>query len=82
MVLVGHRKDDDGKQFFLIQNWWHKKQFIEVDEEYLIASGALITFVKTPQNGIPASFAISHGKYFELEMIDKPEGIIGEMELM
>jgi hypothetical protein len=48
----------------------------------LVASGASITFIKTPQNGIPASFATSHGKYFELEMIDKPEGIIGEMELM
>eukprot|EP01127_Copromyxa_protea_P013314 TRINITY_DN3571_c0_g2_i6.p1 TRINITY_DN3571_c0_g2~~TRINITY_DN3571_c0_g2_i6.p1 ORF type:complete len:167 (-),score=24.75 TRINITY_DN3571_c0_g2_i6:59-559(-) len=74
MVLVGHRK-----HFFLLQNWWRKKQFVELDGEYLVASGASITFIKTPQNGIPTSFAISHGKYFELEMIDKPEGIIGEM---
>lgn len=80
MVLVGHRKAEDGKQFFLLQNWWCKKQFVEVDKEYLVASGASITFVKTPQSGISSSFAIG-SKYFELEMIDKPEGIIGEMEL-
>jgi hypothetical protein len=44
----------------------------------LVASGASITFIKTPQSGIPTSFATSHGKYFELDMIDKPEGIIGK----
>jgi hypothetical protein len=43
MVLVGHRKDDTGKQFFLIQNWWFKKQFLEFDADYLIASGASIS---------------------------------------
>lgn len=31
MVLVGHR-EDKGKRHFLLQNWWYKKQFVEVDE--------------------------------------------------
>lgn len=78
MVLVGYREDKE-KRHFLLQNWWHKKQFVEVDEDYLVASAALITFIQTPQTKIPESFAISHGKYFELEAIDKPEGIVGEM---
>jgi hypothetical protein len=31
MVLIGHRKDSNGKDIFLLQNWWKDKQFIEVN---------------------------------------------------
>lgn len=31
MVLIGHRKGMDVKVFYLLQNWWKEKQFVEVD---------------------------------------------------
>ena len=30
MVLIGYRKDEHGKVFYLLQNWWKDKQFVEV----------------------------------------------------
>eukprot|EP01126_Amoeba_proteus_P040048 TRINITY_DN4251_c0_g1_i10.p1 TRINITY_DN4251_c0_g1~~TRINITY_DN4251_c0_g1_i10.p1 ORF type:complete len:273 (-),score=34.03 TRINITY_DN4251_c0_g1_i10:182-1000(-) len=78
MVLVGYREKNN-RCYFLLQNWWHKKQFVEVDKDYLVGSTAFITFIQTPQTKIPESFAINHGKYFESEAIDKPEGVVREM---
>jgi hypothetical protein len=52
MALVGHRSTN-GTQYFLLQNWWKKKQFVEVDASYLKHSGASVWFIKTPQTGVP-----------------------------
>lgn len=52
MVLVGARVDASGRRFFLLQNWWPGKQFVEVSQEYLEACGAQLHFVETPQNAI------------------------------
>jgi len=80
MALVGHRKAKDGKRNYLLQNWWKAKQFVEIDEEYLEKSGASVFFfIKTPQTEIPTNFPQVIGKYFELEAIDKPEGLCNEM---
>jgi len=79
MALVGHRTDAAGKVFYLLQNWWKHKQFVEVDEEYLENSGATIYFIKTPQTEIPTNFPKQFGKFFELELVDKPEGLCHEM---
>ncbi len=46
MVLVGFRKDANGKEFVLLQNWWALLQFVECDAEYFAASGATIYFCK------------------------------------
>jgi len=73
MALVGHRKDKNGTQFFLLQNWWKSKQFVELDESYLENCGASVYFVKTPQTTIPGNFSKHYGRFFELELIDKPE---------
>ena len=35
MLLVGIRKDKANQIFFLIQNWWERKQFIEIRNDYL-----------------------------------------------
>lgn len=78
MTLVGHRVAA-GTSFFLLQNWWEKKQFVEVDANYLKASGAYFTFIETPQTAIPSSFSYTYGKYHELEAVDKPEGQANEM---
>jgi len=67
MVLLGHRYDKiKNKQYFLLQNWWKNKQFVEVDEDYLEKCGAVITFIKTPQFSIPVQFSTNYGTYYEL----------------
>ena len=73
MVLIGARTDEKGKRFFLLQNWWKDKQFIEVDEEYLEHSSATLYYVKTPQHSIPDKFTVDYAKFAENENLDKPE---------
>lgn len=46
MVLIGARKSSTGEYFFLLQNWWEGKYFIEVSGEYMHLCDAKITFVK------------------------------------
>lgn len=46
MVLIGGRKSSVGEYFFLLQNWWEGKYFIEVSAEYMHRCNAIITFVK------------------------------------
>jgi len=79
LALVGHRQDETGRMFFLLQDWWKKKQFVEVDESYLNVSGATVYFIETPQTRVPPYFSTHAGHFFELEALDKPEGIAGEM---
>jgi len=79
MTFVGHREDAAGAPYFLLQNWWKKKQFVEVDADYLEQCGASFTFIKTPQTAIPENFAQYFALYSELECVDKPEGQANEM---
>jgi hypothetical protein len=44
MVLVGVREDKLGQGWFLLQNWWEGKQFVEMTLEYLKSSNALLYF--------------------------------------
>ena len=52
MLLVGVRIDKDDKAWFLLQNWWKEKQFVEVDYQWFLDSGAAITFVTTTPSAI------------------------------
>ena len=45
MVLVGMRKTVNDEYYFLLQNWWRGRYFIEVSCDYFAACGPLITFV-------------------------------------
>lgn len=37
MLLLGERRDKkSGKTFYLLQNWWEKSQFVELEREYLL----------------------------------------------
>jgi hypothetical protein len=75
MALVGFRNDHrTKKKYYLLQNWWEEKQFVEVDEEYLKYSGAIVYFIETPQTKIPEHFATNYASYFSLDNIDKAEG--------
>ena len=65
MLLVGFRQEFDGGShcctiglcgnrrpsatWFLLQNWWRKKQFVQVSAEYLEACEAKLTFFKEKQ---------------------------------
>ena len=73
MALVGSRRDENSNVFFLLQNWWLKKQFIEVDLEYLKACGATLYFVETPQASVPMEFPTHAGHIMQTEAIDMQE---------
>lgn len=70
MVLVGYR-EEQGKDYFLLQNWWKKKQFVEVSSSYLIASGAVIYFVTGTVSLLENNFPANDGsyEYYEAEAI-------------
>lgn len=59
-------------QFFLLQNWWAEKQFVEVDLSYLAGTGATLSFIITPQMGIPSNFTSDYLSYHE-SSLDKQE---------
>jgi hypothetical protein len=71
MALVGYRKEGSDLRF-LIQNRWVSKPFVEVSQEYLLATHAKIYFVTTPQHSIPWSFTNSLD-LVEWEMPDTAE---------
>jgi hypothetical protein len=55
MVLIGVQGTGEERKF-LIQNWWKKKQFIEVSVDYFAACLPAMYFVKAPQTEIPGRF--------------------------
>eukprot|EP00634_Sargassococcus_sp_CCMP2135_P008617 CAMPEP_0198649432 /NCGR_PEP_ID=MMETSP1467-20131203/4274_1 /TAXON_ID=1462469 /ORGANISM="unid. sp., Strain CCMP2135" /LENGTH=103 /DNA_ID=CAMNT_0044385225 /DNA_START=15 /DNA_END=326 /DNA_ORIENTATION=- len=73
MALVGARRDENDNVFFLLQNWWLEKQFVEVDLEYLKACGATLYFVETPQLSVSTDFPTHAGHIMQTEAIDMPE---------
>jgi hypothetical protein len=54
--LQGGRRTVNGEYFFLLQNWWSKRFFIEVSAEYLASTRAIIVFVNDEVVAIPANF--------------------------
>lgn len=79
MVLIGVRVDDvSGVKKFLLQNWWPKKQFVEMDEIYLKCCGATLYYVETPQTHIPAAFPRTLSMFAEMEILDKDESLPNE----
>jgi hypothetical protein len=78
MVLVGARKDVMHGWCFLLQNWWFNKQFVEVSAEYLQSCGATVLFILTPQDHMNKDLPTVQGRWFECDMLDKPECLHGE----
>lgn len=78
IVLVDARKDADGKTFLLLQNWWPKKQYVEVDDEYFRACGAQLSFITKPLLAVPESFPTRAGHFMETEALDYPEHMMME----
>jgi hypothetical protein len=65
MVLVGTRTDQAGKRHFLLQNWWAKKQFVDVDIDYMLHCKGKIYFVTTRQTHIPSKYVTQDAHYGE-----------------
>jgi hypothetical protein len=64
MVMVGYRRCNS-RNFFLLQNWWQNKVFVEVDAQYLRACGAIVTFCNLPQTLIPDNFDTNLHRHVE-----------------
>ncbi len=48
MLLIGARQDTvEPKARYLLQNWWHEKQFVEVGRDYLKQCRAVLTYVRS-----------------------------------
>jgi hypothetical protein len=65
MLLIGGRQAADGQFYFLLQNWWHDRFFIEVSAEYLYSSEATISFVEEEIKSIPETLLCTNSPYLE-----------------
>jgi hypothetical protein len=74
MLLVGGLKDNNGKYFFLLQNWWSNRYFIEVSSEYLCSSECKISFISNDITEIPDEFPYVCSSYAETS-IDAQETV-------
>jgi hypothetical protein len=76
MVLLGMKTTPVKTHF--PQNWWSRKQFMSVSQEYLKATRAFISSVTTPQMSIPACFSTHSFKYAETSFLDQPDRLLEE----
>ena len=67
MVLVGVRFVQNEWRV-LLQNWWPNMPFVEVSEEYLRSSDALLTFVISNDVQIPSRFDRCDAVYAEADL--------------
>ena len=58
MLLIGARKDAHGQYYFLLQNWWDSKYFIEVTAEYLYYCRANMMYVTKDINSRRADLSV------------------------
>jgi hypothetical protein len=78
MLLVGYRTTKDGQYFFLLQNWWKDRYFIEVSSEYLAAATPQIHFVFDVLHKIPDFFKPIVASYAETSL-DSAEDSVCDM---
>jgi hypothetical protein len=66
MVLVGYREDEELKEtYFLLQNWWKDRYFIEVSASYLEEVQADVVFVCAKLTRIPQDLPVINAEYTE-----------------
>lgn len=73
MVMIGYKIIDE-KIYYLLQTSKKSRLFIEIDEEYLIRSGATVYFIKKLNESFENLPKIT-GKFFNIEYLDKPDGL-------
>ena len=69
MLLVGVKGSGESK-IFMLQNWWRRKQFVQVSTSYLADCFPLIYFVRTPQTEIDKRYPVVYGGYAESGGVD------------
>ncbi len=67
MCAIGFRRQGT-KTYVLVQNWWHNKQFVAIDDEYFYASGATAIFPKHPVRTAPERCHLTTAEYAEAVM--------------
>jgi hypothetical protein len=70
MVLVGVRKDLSGNCWILLQNWWTKKQFVEVTLQYLKSSYSVLFFPTQKHTEVRAPLVTTNHMYTEADIDD------------
>jgi len=65
MLIVGCRADPVHGHVFLLQNWWRKRELIEVSLEYLTGTGSHIHFVDDVIDSIPSEYKLNSDAYTE-----------------
>eukprot|EP01035_Chromulina_nebulosa_P036740 gene36740-49533_t len=64
MILIGMRRVN-GDYYFLLQNWWEGRYFIEVSAEYLSSSQAILVFINEDVVEIPDKFPKINSDFVE-----------------
>lgn len=54
MLICGCRVENN-KTYYLLQNWWNQKQFIEVDYQYMESCNPFYYYVQTPQRNFSSN---------------------------
>ena len=81
MVLIGCRSIGQERRF-LLQNWWHKKPYVEVDLKYLLTTRANIHFIQEKQYSM-GDFAQSYEPLVECESgMDAAERFLPERQIV
>ena len=70
MVLVGARKEGDGKCWLLLQNWWKGKQFVEVTLDYFKTSQSVLYFFTQEHNEVHEPFTVTSHNFTEANYAD------------
>lgn len=70
LLIIGYRYVQNEIRF-LLQNFWIKKSFIEVNSAYLRSCGSIITFVTSKHTTIPSTFVTNFSRHVECSGLDK-----------
>lgn len=66
MILIGMHVDDDGMLWFLLQNTWKDKFFVEVSAEYFISCEGILRFVpESVDVSLKDNPAVVNDEYYE-----------------
>lgn len=83
MLLIGGRIAADGSFYFLMQNWWENRFFIEVSADYLYSSESTISFIEEDIQNIPVAFVCTNSPYLEttIDACERLDEIIADTRL-
>lgn len=74
MLIVGARKDASGNFYYLLQNWWKGKYFLEVSAEYLESvKPAAAYFVMKKISDYPQEYHGLTNDFLSGETLDMPD---------